>query len=283
MSGSSSDSLARLSASIHAKPPDSNPDRVGAKPVVSTLPDLIGANITASDAKQTNNGQHVAAHKAGAQFASAPDYSNVNSNANSNSKRDDDDDQVWLTWMSTKLNKALETKLSQIGNDKLRQNGHQVKWERPKFCSSSSAGSLVSTDGLSIAGGGLTLASVAKNLAIVLGELGPNQTIIGQSQRAAMWQFLRQNKLVLYTCGASNTHGNHLVPAMDKEQLDKLAGIRPLFKSILVQANGKSSCYISASYNALAINFLHSNSELPLSLFVSYSIPFGSVRPLKLL
>lgn len=141
----------------------------------------------------------------------ASGYSNSNSVATT-------DDHRWLTWMSGQLGELL----SKLGRP-LQQQQQQ---------------DLNDLDGLTLLANQLTRAFRK------LQRQASGGRVTGQQELFELW---RQKRLVLYTCGASNTGATNddnkslLLPAavVDNEHRDKLARVRPVFSSILVQTNGE--------------------------------------------
>lgn len=173
---------------------------------------------------------------------STPETSNKPSPAPNNSQQaypngnnlTTDLDLQWLGWMKSELKIALRNVFENL----------QAKQEQQLQNPDSNKSTLIS--------------SLARELSSVLdakidghyfnsNRSKTNSELTNKKQRDSssiqeemLLRTLRQNQLVLYICGTSNTHDhNKLLPLNDNELGDKLAKIRPLFKSILVQPNGK--------------------------------------------
>lgn len=93
--------------------------------------------------------------------------------------------------------------------------------------------------------------------------INSKQSDLSSIQEEVLLRTIRQNQLVLYTCGSSNTHDhNKLLSLNDNELGDKLAEIRPLFKSILVQHNGKLLENLSVARSAQIMTISSSYATL---------------------
>lgn len=174
-------------------------------------------------------------------------YSNVHKLASGTSI----DDQEWLDWMASELKKSLakfadKQSRREFPNNRANSNIVPIISLLAGELSSvldanfdDTANNSPSLANTSTANAGSVAGSAISAASLISPEVA-NKFNDKHWQREKLLQVLQQNKLVLYTCGASNTHSSNKLLSLDDNELgDKLAKVRPLFKSILVKPNGK--------------------------------------------
>lgn len=157
-------------------------------------------------------------------------------------------DQQWLLWMASELKSALRSLLKNLIPKQQQQQQANSDLNKSTVISnlarelSSVLDAKIDSHYYPFLDTSIANSTTPKtNLGLSNNKDSIQQQREQLEGEAALLQSLRQNKLVLYTCAASNTYdpNKFLLSLNDNELGDKLAKIRPLFKSILVQPNGK--------------------------------------------